>query len=186
MATGLARKTWSVEEYEEMIEKGILDKNDHVELIRGEIVNMTPIGMRHAACVTILSSLFYELVGAKATVSVQNPVLLLNHSEPQPDIALLRDHPRAYVRRRPTSTDIILLVEVSDTTLKTDRTIKVPLYAEAGVPEVWIVNLEEDVIEVYTQPEGSQYGEMHSVGRGGTVNLPGGLPGSVRVDEVLG
>src|SRR5437879_4283597 len=102
MTTGLARKLWSVAEYEEMIEKGILDKYDRVELIRGEVVKMAPIGVRHAGCVTGLDTLFHRLPDEMVTVSVQNPIVLPDDSEPQPDVALLKGHWSLYVRKRPT------------------------------------------------------------------------------------
>src|SRR5437588_1580611 len=114
MAVGLIRKLWTVAEYEEMIEKGILDKYDRVELIRGEIVEMAPIGVRHASCVNDLNALFGRLLDETVIVSVQNPIVLPNDSEPQPDIALLKGHRSLYRRKRPTAEDVLLLVEVAD------------------------------------------------------------------------
>lgn len=186
MAVDLAHKLWTIDEYEQMIELGILDKDDRVELIRGEVVDMAPIGLRHAACVVALEELFHELLGKTVTISVQNPVRLPDNSQPQPDVAILKSPRQRYTRRRPTVEDILLLVEVSDSTLGTDRSVKIPLYAEAGIPEVWIVNLDKDVIEVYSQPTGKRYERTNTAGRGETLALPGGLAGSISVDEVLG
>lgn len=187
MAVSLARKLWSIDEYEQMIEKGILDKYDRVELIRGEIVEMAPIGVRHAACVTNLEALFHTLLDKEtATVYGQNPVQLPVASEPEPDVALLKGHRSLYRHRRPTAEDVLLLVEASDSTLATDRRVKLPLYAEANIGEVWLVNLDKDVVEVYSEPVGGKYEKMALVGRGEMLALPGGLRGQISVDEVLG
>lgn len=187
MAVNLVRKLWTVDEYEEMIEKGILDKYDHVELIRGEIIEKMPIGVRHAGCVTDLEALFRHLLDDETvTIYGQNPVQMLDDSEPEPDVALLRGHRKIYRQRRPTARDVILLVEVSDSTLATDRRVKIPMYAEAGITDVWLVNLDKDVVEVYSEPVGSKYKKMALVRRGKVLTLPGGLPGSISVDEVLG
>jgi Uma2 family endonuclease len=177
MATGLPLKLWTIDDYEEMIERGILDADDRVELIRGEIVEMTPIGMRHAACVVRLEELLHELSARRVLVSVQNPIRLHNNSEPQPDVALLARRTDFYARQRPSADDVLLLIEVADTTLVSDRTIKLPLYAEAGIPEAWIVNLEEEVIEVYSEPAGGEYKRVRVARKGDRVSLPGGLEG---------
>ncbi len=186
MVVSLARKLWSVDEYERMIEKGILTKDNRVELIRGDIVEMAPIGIRHAACVVALQELFQELLGRAVTVSVQNPIRLPDDSEPEPDVALLRGPSSLYRRRRPQAEDLLLLVEVSDATLATDREVKLPLYAEAGIPQVWLVNLDKDRIEVYTEPLGGRYGRMVIAGRGAVLYMPAGLPGEIAVDGVFG
>ncbi len=187
MAVSLALKLWTVKEYEQMIEKGILDEDDRVELIRGEIVEMAAIGVRHAACVNNLNTLFHELLDSETvTVSVQNPVLLLRDSEPEPDVALFRGHRSLYKNRRPIAEDVLLLVEVADSTLATDRRVKVPLYAEAGIPDAWLVNVDKDVIEVYSEPADGKYQKMALARRGETLAFPGGLPGAISVDQVLG
>jgi Uma2 family endonuclease len=186
MATGLARKLWRIEDYELMIERGILDEDDRVELIRGEIVEMTPIGFRHVNCVINLDALLHRLPEKDVTVSIQNPIQLPNDSVPQPDVALLNGHRSRYTGRRVTSEDALLVVEVSDATLKIDRGIKLPLYAQAGVPEAWIVNLEDDVIEVYSEPVDGVYQKTWVARKGSSIPLPAGLPGVVSVDEVLG
>jgi Uma2 family endonuclease len=186
MAVELVRKLWTTEEYELMIEKGVLTEDDRVELIRGEIVEMAPMGVRHRACVARLDEILHELLGRRVTIFVQSPIRLPNSSEPEPDIAVLKRSDDAYAAERASTSDIILLVEVADSTLTTDRVAKVPLYADAGLPQVWIVNLQEDVIEVYSQPRSNTYVSVRRVGRGEVVQLPGGLNGSVSVDEVLG
>jgi Uma2 family endonuclease len=186
MAIELARKLWTTEEYEQMIEKGILDKYDHVELIRGEIVNMAPIGMRHIYCVASVSRILSRLHEAEVTILMQSPIQLPNNSMPEPDVALLRGPLENYAHRRATVEDVILLVEIADTTLATDRGVKAFLYAEASIAEMWIVNLDEEVIEVYSEPANGKYTRVVRAGRGAEVALPGGLDASVRVDEALG
>lgn len=186
MAISIPRKLISVDEYERMIEEGVLTKYDRVELIRGEIREKMPINPPHAGCVIELTSIFYDLLGKTVVVSVQSPVRLPNGSMPEPDVALLKRQGEAYHRRRPTVEDIILLIEVADSTLKSDREEKMPLYAEVGVPDYWIANLVDGVIEVYSNPVGGTYQRVHIARRGESVVLPGGLPGAVSVDEVLG
>lgn len=186
MAISLPRKLWTVDEYERLIEEGTLTKYDRVELIKGEIVDMAPIGLRHISCVINLDDLFHELLGRTVTVSVQNSVRLPDDSEPQPDVALLKGHRSLYKQHRPSAEDVLLLVEVADSTLATDRSVKVPLYAEAGIPEVWVVNLDEDAIEIYSEPVGGRYIRTSVVGRGEMLALPGDLEGSVSMNEVLG
>jgi len=177
---------WTIDEYELMIERGILNENERVELIRGEIVKMAPIGIRHAACVTRLQEIFYNLLHQSVTVSIQNPIKLPNNSEPEPDVALLERRSDQYAQRRPTAHDVLLLIEVADTTLATDRSEKVPLYAEAGIQAVWLVNLDKGMVEVYLNPMGKSYQEVHHAGRGQRLSLPGGLQGEISVAEILG
>lgn len=138
-----------------MGEAGILHEDDRVELIEGEIVEMAAIGTRHFSCVNRLNRLLVRSVGDDAIVSVQNPVRLNEHTEPQPDLAVLR--PRDYLESLPGPEDVLFLIEVSDTTLAYDRGIKVPLYARAGIAEVWIVDLTSEVIERYTGPSDATY-----------------------------
>jgi Uma2 family endonuclease len=182
------RRLFTTEEYEQMIRAGILREDDRVELLRGEILEMAPIGLRHSACVSRLSKLLERTVGERAIVWVQNPVLLPDHSMPQPDVTLLRWRDDFYARSRPIPQDVLLLVEVADTSLVLDRTAKVPLYAQAGIPEMWLVNLIEDTIEVYRQPQGQQYARVSTVGRGQSLAfaLPGMPEVSLRVDDILG
>src|SRR5215204_7706797 len=135
-----------------MGEAGILHEDDRVELIEGEIVEMAAIGTRHFSCVNRLTRMLVMGVGDAAVVSVQNPVRLNEHTEPQPDITVIR--PRDYTESLPLPEDVLLLIEVSDTTLVYDRKVKLPLYARAGIREVWIVDLAGEVIERHTGPSG--------------------------------
>ena len=163
------RHLFTVEEYHKMGEAGVFDENARLELIEGEIVEMAPIGWRHARCVTRLTSLLARfaseraLLGRRYEVSVQNPVALRRHGEPQPDLALVEGLPSG---RLPGPAEIVLIVEVADTSLAYDRGRKLPLYAEAGIPEVWIVDLNEYAVEVYADPASGSYGTV-SHARGG-------------------
>ena len=135
-----------------MAESGILGPTDRVELIDGEIIDMAPIGCRHAAAVNLLTKQLVDGVGDQAIVSVQNPVVLGDLSEPEPDFALLRPDPNSYRERLPEAGDLLLLIEVCDTTLRYDQRIKAPLYARFGIPELWLVDIEGGVIHLFHSP----------------------------------
>ena len=169
-----------------MGEAGILREDDRVELLEGEIVEMTPIGSRHAACVDRLNHFFARGVGPRAIVRVQNPVRLSERSEPQPDLALLRARPDFYARAHPGPSDILLLVEVADTSAEMDREVKMPLYARAGIPEVWIVDLEGECVEVYREPTPQGYQNVRRIRRGQRVS-PQAVPDlELAVDDLFG
>ncbi|MFQ5650806.1 MAG: Uma2 family endonuclease [bacterium] len=152
MPVAIARRLFTVEEYHEMAHSGILTGEDRVELLAGEIVEMSPIGSRHAACVNGLNLMFYASLQGRALVSVQNPVRLSRHSEPQPDLALLKPRDDFYATAHPGPKDVFLVIEVAETSAELDRQTKVPLYAEAGIPEVWIFDLQAREVEVYRKP----------------------------------
>jgi Uma2 family endonuclease len=186
MSVEIAKRLFNVEEYERMVEAGILTENDRVELIEGEIVEMSPIGSRHAACVKRLNTVLAALVGVSGIISIQDPVVLDDLSEPEPDVVLLRPRPDFYEHGHPRASDVLLLIEVSDTTLKYDRQVKMPLYARAGVEEFWVVNLQDEEVEVYTRPSGGAYQSVRRVGRGETVNSENVAGLALEVDAVLG
>ncbi len=169
MSVQVEKRTFTVAEYERMGEAGILSEDDRVELVEGEIINMSPIGERHAACVDALAELLRELLGRTVNIRVQNPIRLDDYSEPQPDIAILKRREDFYRHAHPRPEDVLLLIEVSDSTLEYDRQIKLPLYARAGVPEVWIINLVEEVIETHSQPSGDTYQTAGRFARGEVV-----------------
>ncbi len=148
---------FSVEEYRRLGQMGMFEEDDRVELIDGEIFEMAPIGARHMGHVNLLTRLFYAQVAEDATISVQNPVRLGDDSEPEPDLALLRFREDGYASELPTSDDVLLLVEVAETSARYDREVKIPLYARHGVPIVWLVDLEQDVVEVYEEPIDGEY-----------------------------
>ena len=162
----IQRHRYGVAEYYRMAETGILKPEERVELIDGEIIDMAPIGIEHAYGVTRLTTIFTRKAGDKAIVSTQNPIRLNLHSEPQPDIALLRYREDFYRHTRPGPEDVLLLVEVADSSLRFDREIKLPLYARHAIPEVWIVDLEHQGLEVYRRPVEGKYLEISYPERG--------------------
>jgi Uma2 family endonuclease len=186
MSVQIARHWFTAAEYNRMGETGIFSEDDRVELIEGEIVEMSPIGKRHASCVGRLTNLFGRLLAERAIVWVQNPIVLNDYSEPQPDVALLNRRDDFYENSLPTPDDILLIVEVADTTLEYDRQIKVPLYAQAGIAEVWVVNLADEQIEIYSQPVNGAYQSQRQTGRGETINSPDTFNLTLSVDDLLG
>ena len=186
MAVQSVRHRFTVDEYHRMSETGIFVEDDRVELIDGEIVEMTPIGVRHAACVRRLNRLFSGRLGERAIVDVQNPIRVREQSEPQPDVALLRPRPDLYAPAHPGPGDVLLLVEVAETSAHLERAVKVPLYARAGIQEVWLVDLAGEVIEVYRRPLPERYQELQRVGRGQQLSSQAFPDLSLAVDDILG
>jgi Uma2 family endonuclease len=153
----------SAEDYARMIESGILAEDERLELIQGEIVLLPPIGDRHVRSVNLLNYLFGPLMAErKIWISIQNPIHLNEYSVPQPDLAIIKFRPDLYLGRKITPEDILLLIEVMDTTDHYDRTIKLLLYAQAGILETWLVDLNHSSIEVYLGPEESGYREKRT------------------------
>jgi Uma2 family endonuclease len=186
MSVQIAKRYFNVSEYYRMAEAGILTADDRVELIDGEIVKMSPIGSQHAACVKRLNQILQQQFGATAVIGVQDPVRLNEFSEPEPDVTLLRARSDFYAQQHPTPADVLLLIEVSDTTVLYDRNIKVPLYARAGVPEVWLIDLQQEIIEVYAQPAGGAYQVQRQAQRGEQVQAETIAQLSLNVDDILG
>ncbi|MBA2692732.1 MAG: Uma2 family endonuclease [Rubrobacter sp.] len=180
------RYRFSADEFLKMGEAGIFDETSRVELIEGEIVEMNPIGTHHAGNVSRLLNLFAGKVRDVAIVAVQNPVHLAGHSEPQPDIALLKPREDFYSEHHPKPEDVYLLVEVADTSLAHDRDVKVPLYARYGIPEYWIVDLSNREVLAYSRPEDGKYRITERVKSGDELACRT-LPNlSVKVEEILG
>jgi Uma2 family endonuclease len=157
MDTTLLIHRFTVKEYHKLVERNILHEDDRVELIDGRIVDMTPIGSKHAACVGRLNRLFTMKLQTRAIVQVQNPIQLDDHSELQPDIALLKNRDDFYAEKLPMPDDILLVIEVADSSLAYDRETKMPLYARANIQEAWLVNLMENTVEVYSDPSPDGY-----------------------------
>ena len=167
-----ARRLFTREEYHRMGEVGILKPTDRVELIRGEIVEMSPIGDRHAAFVDNLTMLLAARLVDRAIVSVQNPVALADDTEPQPDLKILRRRPVPYKEREPWAEDVLLLIEVAESSLAYDRSTKLRLYAEAGIPEYWVIDCVAESIEVHRAPQANGYRDVSRItGGGATVTL---------------
>jgi Uma2 family endonuclease len=157
MSLSLTTRKFTVEEYEKMSVQGIIKPDEKVELIRGEIIKMSPMGTRHAACIYRLTQLFSRKFADLILLGVQNPIRLNDNSQPEPDLSLLIPRSDFYVSAHPQPEDIYLIIEVSDSTLDYDRNSKIPLYAEANIKEVWLVNLQEECLEVYRYPVNGIY-----------------------------
>lgn len=186
MSIQLAKRLLTVSEYHKMAEVGILDEDDRIELINGEIIEMSPIGSLHTSHVKRIMRLFHRLsTGDEFLVSVQDPIQLGRHSEPQPDLALLRYQEDFYEKKHPQPEDIILVVEVADSSIGYDREVKRPLFASVDIQEFWIVNLEAGQVEVYKKPVNGDYASRQDFKRGDTIFIES-LDFAVKVDKVLG
>ncbi|MBI2322519.1 MAG: Uma2 family endonuclease [Chloroflexi bacterium] len=186
MAVEVTRRLFTVDEYYRMAAAGILHEDDRVELIEGEIVQMTAIGARHAAAVTRLNWAFISALGQRATVSPQNPLRLSQRSEPQPDVLLLKPRDDFYAAGHPGPADVLLLVEVMDSSAGYDRAVKLPLYARHGIPEVWLVDLEQERVEVYREPSAEGYRSSMTLRRGER-QAPAAFPAlALAVEDILG
>jgi Uma2 family endonuclease len=186
MAVQLTRRRFTVDEYYEMARAGILGEDDRVELIDGEIVEMAPIGPGHAGGVEALHETLLRLFGDRAQVRAQNPIRLDPYNEPEPDLALVRRRPDSYRTAHPTPSDVFLVIEVSDTTLATDRGIKMPLFARYGIPEAWVIDLRHQVVLVHREPTPDGY-RLISTARRGERLRPLAFPDrEVAVDDLLG
>ena len=167
MSDLLTRYRFTVEEYHRIGEAGILPEDSRIELISGEIVVREPIGSHHASTVDRLTRLWTLRLGNRAIVRVQNPVQFPQEdSELQPDVTLLRPRADFYATTHPLADDVLLLIEVGDTSLLLDRRVKIPLYARASIQEVWLVDLTTDRVEVYHTPQGNRYGDATVIERG--------------------
>lgn len=186
MSVQIAKRWFTVAEYYRMAEAGILTEGDRVELIEGEIIEMSPIGSHHAACVNRLNSLFSSQIAQGAIVSIQNPIRLDEYNEPEPDVALLKRRDDFYSERHPTPVDVLLVVEVADTSTAYDRGLKVPLYARADISEVWLVDLTKDVIEIYAQPVNGAYQISRQADRSESITSQTMPELTLTVDAILG
>lgn len=162
----MTRHKVSLEEFHRMVEAGVFPEDVRLELVEGDLVEMSPIGPKHAAIVRRLTTRFAPLAArGEALLSVQNP-LVVGSSELYPDLALLRPDPEGYASRYPEGKDALLVVEVADTSLRYDLEVKLPLYAQAGVPEVWVVDLLDQRVLLHRKPEGEGYREGKTLGPG--------------------
>ena len=178
-------RKFSVAEYYRMGDVGILGPDERVELIEGEIIVMPPIGSRHANRVGRFIDVFARYVPDLFHIRIQNPVHLDDGSEPQPDVSLLVRREGGYEEAHPTPQDVLLLIEVADSSLEFDRQRKARLYGRAGIPEMWVKNIPEDCIERFTEPGPDGYAQ-HSVHRRGETLTPTLLPDvEVAVDNLL-
>lgn len=186
MSAPLTTRRFTVDEYHRMADAGVLREDDRVELLDGQIVVMSPIGSRHAGTVGRLNHLFSQRVAGRAIVRVQNPIVVGQYWEPHPDVCLLRLRDDFYAGAHPRGDDVLLVVEVADTSAEDDRERKLPGYARAAIAEAWLVDLAHDAIEVHREPGAEGYREVQVLKRGETL-VPLAFPtAAISVDEVLG
>jgi Uma2 family endonuclease len=183
---GVARRRFTTAEYHAMAEAGVLAEDERVELITGEIVRMTPIGSQHAGCVRSLTRQLTRGLGDRALVAVQDPIVLGDATEPQPDTTVLRFREDDYRSLHPKPADVLLVIEVADTSVDYDRNVKLPLYAQAGIPEAWLVRLREACVEIHRQPAATGYQEMRTLRSGETISSLAFPDLAVPVAAILG
>jgi Uma2 family endonuclease len=186
MSAQLEPRRFNVTEYYQMAEAGILSDDERVELIEGEVIKMGSIGSKHAACIARLSGLFHNRMSNQAIPWVQNPVRLSDFSEPVPDVCLVKRRSDFYAAHHPVPADVLLLIEVADSSLLKDRNVKVPLYAAAGIAEVWLVDLPAQSIEVYSNPSQGAYLNAQEFKRDELVTSATITDFSLPVNEILG
>ncbi|MER3495004.1 MAG: hypothetical protein C4323_24075 [Mastigocladus sp. ERB_26_2] len=150
--TTVLTKRFTIAEYDRLAELGFFNEDDRVELIRGEIISMVSKGKPHSVCETRLERELFKLVGERATLRGQQPIIIFDYSEPEPDRVIVKNRPDDYLSNHPTPDDILLLIEIADSSLKYDQEVKLPLYAEAGIADYWIFNLVENHLECYSVP----------------------------------
>ena len=187
MGMALAVHRFTVDDIQRMVRAGILQEDDRVELLDGQLLEMSPINPPHASCVKRLAGLWAPLaVARRATLSIQDPVVLTQHEAPQPDVALLRHRPDGYGTRNPGPADTLLVIEVADSSVQHDRQDKLPRYAAAGIQEAWLVNLPGDAVEICREPREGHYGDVRAARRGETI-APLAFPDvALGVDEIVG
>jgi len=180
----LPQRLITVSEYDQMALHGIIGDDERVELLCGKIIPMGPIGKRHALCVNQFAQVLLPILGTQASLTIQNPIQIDDYTEPEPDLALIQAPLTRYADHHPRPEEVYLVIEVADTTLQKDRMVKLPLYAKAGIPECWIVNLEGEAIEAYREPEADSYLYKQTLRARQALALPSGL-GDIPVSEVL-
>ena len=175
----------SRDRYHQMIESGIFGEDERIELIEGGLVTMSPIGAEHSGIVDQLSEILVDQLARRAVVKVQGPIQLDDHSEPEPDVVLSKPRRDYYKRSLPQPADVLLVIEVADSSLAYDRTVKMPLYAQAGIAEAWIINLIDRWIEVYRDPSPAGYTTMLKILPGRTITPQAFADVIVVVDDLL-
>ena len=186
MSAQLDRYKFDVDAYYRLAEIGILKPDERVELIEGQIIQKAHITPPHAACTARLNMFLHERMSQSAIVSIHNPVRLNEYSEPEPDVALLRRRADFYAEAHPKPADTLMIIEVADATVDFDRKVKVPLYARSAIPEVWLIDLQQETIELYAQPMGGAYQIQRQARRGAQLTAETIPQLSLDVDAVLG
>lgn len=180
------RRLFTVDDYHRMAEVGLLREDERTELLDGEVLSKMPIGSRHAGCVKWLLRQLSVTLGERAVIGAQDPVRLDRFSEPEPDLSVLRPRADLYRSAHPGPEDLLLVVEVADSSLSLDRQVKAPLYAAAGVPELWLVDLRAELVEVCRDPSPAGYRSTQRIGRGERLS-PLAFPDvQLSVSELLG
>ena len=183
--TTIKQREWTVAEYHQMIEAGILGADEQIELIEGKIVEMSPQGPPHATTTGCVSEYFTQLLGNRVAIRIQVPVTLQPKSEPEPDIALVLPPQRRYRDHHPTEREIFLVIEIADSTIIGDREVKRKMYAKAGIADYWVIDVKNSYLFVFRNPRGETYLQEIELGRGDRV-MPLAFPDvSVSVDELL-
>ncbi len=186
IAVRIPRRRFTVDEYHRMGEAGVLTEDDRVELLDGEIVQMSPIGTPHASTVARLTALLVHRFRKHATIWVQNPIVLDRWSEPQPDLCVLAPRADFYAELHPRPRDVLLGIEVMDSSRSYDRALKLPLYGKAELSEVWLIDLKAETVEVHRRPALRGYRTSATYARGQVI-VPLAFPHMrVRVNEILG
>ena len=180
------RKRFTTAEYHQMTAAGILSENDRVELVEGEILRMAAMGSVHAACLGRLTRLFSNVFMDRVIVWVQNPIRIGEYSEPEPDVALLKNRADFYAEGHPTPEDVYLIVEAADSSIGYDRGFKLPVYARSGVREVWVVDLDAACVEAYSQPSKNGYKLIRRGYKGDSLALASFPDELFYVDDILG
>jgi|KBSSwiStaDraftv2_1062776.scaffolds.fasta_scaffold110870_1 Uncharacterized protein conserved in cyanobacteria len=185
MPVDTAKRRFTADEYQRMGDAGIFPPGDRVELIDGEILTMSPIGSAHAAAVNRANRLLVLATDGRALVAVQNPIRLNPFSEPQPDLVLLRPRDDFYRSAHPGPADVLLVIEIAETTLRYDRDVKAPLYARNGIGEYWLVDLTGHTVTLHTAPDNNAYRDVATLARGQMLR-PLQLPDcAITVDDLL-
>ena len=185
MEPEVRRHRFTVEEYARMGVAGIFLEDDRVELIDGDVYEMTPIGPTHAGVVDDLTELLVSRLAGKAKVRIQNPIRLGRHTEPQPDLVVARLRSSHYTDRHPESDEVLLVIEVADSSLRYDREAKLPLYAKAGIPEAWLVDVTARTITVHTEPGADGYAVEQALERGQEVVSSSVVDLRLSVDKIF-
>ena len=170
MMNVVAPKRFTIDEYHRLISLGFLTESDRIELIRGELIQITAKGTPHTVCSSILCRQLERLLGDRVVIRGQDPITLPNNSEPEPDVVIARGTDEDYLAHHPYPQDILLVVEISDSTLTYDQTTKLKLYAEVGIYDYWIVNLNACQLERYNQPYQNAQGEFNYLSK--QISLP--------------
>jgi Uma2 family endonuclease len=181
----LERHKFTLEQYHRLGETGFLTEDDRVELIDGEIIEMSPVGRAHNACINRSNRKLIRMLGDRAIVSVQNSIII-QESEPLPDIAVLLPNPTDYADRLATPEDILLIIEISDSSLEYDQSIKAPRYAKAGIQELWIVDLNDELVWVYRHPSNSKYLDIKAYKQKEILTISAFSDITILVNDILG